>query len=150
MFIFILGVTYIAYLSQYHGCWSLGNTQGAKASTAMVLTYFANNILVSALEWLHQRCQHSISKMLNDFEPQSENKCLICDEMVKNFPIFCLISLIFFAYIMYIKQKWRFQGLKWAMFKQNEYWLACLVTLIWHLSYRYNQSNPVQGHLNIR
>ena len=34
------------------------------------------------------------------------------DEMVKNFPIFCLIPLIIFAYI---KQKWRFRGLKWVM-----------------------------------
>ena len=63
-----------------------------------------------------QRCQHSIFKMLNDFEIQSE-KCLIYDEMVKNLPIFCLISPIFFAYI---KQKWKFQGLKWVMIKQNE------------------------------
>ena len=54
--------------------------------------------------------------MLNDFEPQSE-KCLICDEMVDNFPIFCLISPIFFAYI---KQKLRFQELKWVTIKQNE------------------------------
>ena len=54
--------------------------------------------------------------MLNDFEIQSE-KCLIYDEMVKNLPIFCLISLIIFAYI---KQKWKFQGLKWVMIKQNE------------------------------
>ena len=54
--------------------------------------------------------------MFNDFEPQSE-KCLICDEMVKNFPIFRLISPIFFAYI---KQKWSFQELKWVVIKQNE------------------------------
>ena len=39
--------------------------------------------------------------MLNDFETQPK-KCLIYDEMVKNFPIFRLISTIFFAYI---KQK---------------------------------------------
>ena len=63
-----------------------------------------------------QRCQHSIFKMLNDFEIQSE-KCLIYDEMVKNFPIFCLISPISFAYI---KQKWKLQELKWVMIKQNE------------------------------
>ena len=36
--------------------------------------------------------------MLNDFEIQS-----VYDEMVKNLPIVCLISPIFFAYIM---QKW--------------------------------------------
>ena len=48
-----------------------------------------------------QRCQHLIFKMLNDFETQSE-KCLMYDEMVNNFPIFCLIPLIIFAYI---KQK---------------------------------------------
>ena len=65
---------------------------------------------------LIQRCQHSIFKMLNDFETQSE-KCLIYDEMIKNFPIFCLISQIFLAYI---KHKWRFQWLKWVMIKQNE------------------------------
>ena len=47
--------------------------------------------------------------MLNDFETQPQ-KCLIYDEMVKNFPIF----------LAYIKQKWRFQGLKWVMIKQNE------------------------------
>ena len=72
--------------------------------------------------WYMQRCQHSIFKMLNDFEPQSE-KCLISDEMVNTFPIFCLISPIFFAYI---KQRWRFQELKWVTIKQNELWLACL------------------------
>ena len=48
--------------------------------------------------WQIQRCQHSIYKMLNDFETQPK-KCLTYDEMVKNFPIFCLISTIFFAYI---------------------------------------------------
>ena len=47
----------------------------------------------------------------------SQKKCLIYDEMVKNFPIFCLISLIFFAYI---KQKLRFRELKLVMIKQNE------------------------------
>ena len=45
-----------------------------------------------------QRCQHSIFKMLNNSETQPQ-KCLIYDEMVKNFPIFCLISTIFFVYI---------------------------------------------------
>ena len=52
------------------------------------------------------------------------SKCLMIlrfsqknDEMVKNLPIFCLISQIFFAYI---KQKWKFQGLNWVMIKQNE------------------------------
>ena len=45
-----------------------------------------------------QRCQHSIIKMLNDFQIQPE-KCLIYDEMVKSIPIFFLISPIFFAYI---------------------------------------------------
>ena len=54
--------------------------------------------------------------MLNDFEIQSE-KCLIYDEMVKNFTNFCLIYPIFFTNI---KQKWKFQGLKWVMIKQNE------------------------------
>ena len=65
---------------------------------------------------LGQRCQYSIFKMLNDFGPQSE-KCLIYDEMVKNFAIFCLSSLIFFTYI---KENWRFHELKWVMIKQNE------------------------------
>ena len=60
--------------------------------------------------------------MLNDFETQPP-KCLLYDEMVENFPSFCLIATIFFAYI---KQKLRFQGLKWVMIKQNESWLACL------------------------
>ena len=41
---------------------------------------------------IFQRCQHSIFKMLDDFEIQWE-KCLIYDEMVKNLPIFCLILL---------------------------------------------------------
>ena len=59
--------------------------------------------------------------MLNDFETQSQ-KWLIYDE-IKNFPIFCLISPIFFAYI---KQKLRFRWLKWVMIKQNELWLASL------------------------
>ena len=54
--------------------------------------------------------------MLNDFETQPK-KCLIYDEMVKNLPIFRLISTIFFAYI---KQNSQFQGLKWVMIKQNE------------------------------
>ena len=70
--------------------------------------------LTRGIYW--QRCQHSIFKMLNDFEIQSE-KCLIYDKMVKNLPIFCLICQIFFAYI---KQNWKFQGLKWVMIKQNE------------------------------
>ena len=48
----------------------------------------------------------AIFKMLNDFETQSE-KCLIYDEMVNNFPIFCLISPIFFADI---KQQGKSEG----------------------------------------
>ena len=63
-----------------------------------------------------QRCQHSIFKMLYDLETQPK-ECFIYDEMVKNFPSFCLISTIFFAYI---KQKWRFHELKWVMIEQNE------------------------------
>ena len=95
-------------------------TQGASASAAMILTmqdkqdhvFHRKKINTSVL----QRCQLSIFKMLNIFEIQSE-KCFIYDEMVKNLPIFCLISLIFFANI---KQKWKFQGLRWVMIKQNE------------------------------
>ena len=37
--------------------------------------------------YICQRCQHSIFEMLNDFEAQPK-KCLIYDEMVKNFQFF--------------------------------------------------------------
>ena len=44
-------------------------------------------------------------------------KCLIYDEMVKNFQNFCLISQNLFAYI---QQKLGINTLKWVMIKQNE------------------------------
>ena len=86
--------------------------KGAYMSLKWCVLWFTNDLAIKVA----QRCQHSIFKMLNDVEIQSE-KCLIYDEMVKNLPIFCLIIPIFFAYI---KQKWKFQGLKWVMITQNE------------------------------
>ena len=47
----------------------------------------------------------------------NQTKCLIYDEMVTILSIFCLIPQIYFAHI---KQKWRFEGPKWVMIKQDE------------------------------
>ena len=46
----------------------------------------------------------------------NQTKFLIYDEMVKILSISCLIPQIYFVYI---KQKWRFEGPKWVMIKQN-------------------------------
>ena len=67
--------------------------------------------LVFTINTFQQTCQHLISEMLNDFGIQHK-KCLVNMKFSK----FCLICLIYFAYI---KQKYWLKGLKWVMIKQN-------------------------------
>ena len=65
---------------------------GSKSSSEPMLIYHQWGPLVFISMPFHskcQRCQHSIFKMLNDFQTYSK-KCLIYDELVKNFPIFLL------------------------------------------------------------